>query len=772
MVKAKSGSRKCRVFRFGPLFFACLLGILSAGGQTPASPQTSAPAAVPDAEGQQSLRKWEGKPVLRIDFTGVSASRMTPLPEQLAQQVGAPLRAANISQSLRRLYATGLYDTISVAGTLEGGGVALTFRGTPRIFVGVVTVTGAKGANTNSLLERVSRLTPGTRFYPSALDRAEAAMRHALAQSGFYEPVFSHVLAEHPSDQLVDISYTVDSGPQAKTGTVEVTGESGLSEAEFLKYSKLSPGHTVKQETTGKALDGIQNYYRKEERLEADVKLQSKDYVSKQKALDFQFSANRGPVVHVLVDGVNLSVEKIRKLLPIYEEGSVDDDLLNEGNRRLENYYQRLGYFDVKVSHEQRPPTATLVEIVFHVHLGARHRVGSVTITGAKYFDLPTLEERLSVRAHDAFDREGVYNQALLQTDVNALQAIYQNNGFSHVKVTPETQDDDNGVRNPAPATASGANAPPAKPAHGKDVGLRIVYHIDEGQQQRVHSVQLVGTAKLANEKLTALLNTQAGQPLSPESLAGDRETLLTYYLSQGFDQSQVEVMQTVLPDAAGSQGSGLVDVVFRVNEGEQVFLRRVLITGLRYTHPGTIARGVTMKEGQPLDQTALLDTQRNLYDLALFNEVNPVIQNPTGVEPSKTVLLQLTEARRWDVSYGGGFELQTGTVNGASTANPNGRVGASPRGVLQVSRINLFGRDQTASLRGNLGLLEQRVDFVYQYPHIFGDRNFNFSFTAGYNNSQDVVTYSASQLEGSLRLTEKFTGDHRWLSKANTFVY
>jgi len=135
-------------------------------------------------------------------------------------------------------------------------------------------------------------------------------------------------------------------------------------------------------------------------------------------------------------------------------------------------------------------------------------------------------------------------------------------------------------------------------------------------------------------------------------------------------------------------------------------------------------------------------------------------------------VLLQMTEARRWDVSYGGGFELQTGTVNGGATSNPNGQVGASPRGVLEVSRINLFGRDQTISVRGNLGLLEQRVNFVYQYPHIFGNHNFNFSFTAGYNNSQDVVTYSASQLEGSLRITEKFSGEHEWLSKANTFIY
>jgi outer membrane protein insertion porin family len=74
---------------------------------------------------------------------------------------------------------------------------------------------------------------------------------------------------------------------------------------------------------------------------------------------------------------------------------------------------------------------------------------------------------------------------------------------------------------------------------------------------------------------------------------------------------------------------------------------------------------------------------------------------------------LQTTEARRWDVSYGAGFEVQTGTVNGTNNSNPNGTTGASPRVLLQVSRINLFGRNQTASLRGNYGLLEQRINFV-----------------------------------------------------------
>ncbi len=735
------------------------------------------------------LQSWQGKRVSRILFEGVAQSRLAPLPSQLPQRAGEPLDGERVRQSLRRLYATGLYDTIEANGSLSSGdagdAVELTFRGEPRVFIGVVTVEGAKGANTNALLVRASRLTPGTRFQEVAVAQAETAMKKALSSYGFHDATVSHRLNRQPDDALVDISFTVASGQQARTGKVSVSGDSGLTVEEFRHYAHLRPGHLVDQETTGQALNGVVNHYRKQQRLEAEVRLESRAYNAGSRLEDFHFTANRGPIVDILVDGAKLSDGRVRKLVPVYEEGTVDEDLLNEGNRRLQNYFQRLGYFDVVVRHEQKPAKGMeTVEILYHVQLGARHTVGSVTILGNRYFGLPTLQERLRVRAHDAFDRQGVYNQSLVAADVASIQAVYQNNGFSSVKVTPEIDDADRQGKSPEGK---------------KQVPLNVIYHIEEGAQRRVRSVELMGAEKVDKAPLEAMLNTAVGQPLSPESLVGDRETLLTYYLSRGFDQATVEVAQAPVTDEAmvrepvpgsakvdekaakteaGSAGgdrnidADKVDVIFRIHEGTQVFLRRVLITGLHYTRPETVAHGITLHEGQPLDQTALLDTQRNLYDLAVFNEVNPVIQNPTGQELNKTVLLQLTEARRWDFSYGLGFEVQTGTVNGSTQSSPNGATGASPRVLLELSRINLFGREQTASVRGTYGLLEQRINLLYQYPRFHGSRNFGLSFSGGYNNSQDVTTYSASKLEGSLRLTEHFYGEGQWLSKANTFLY
>ena len=149
-------------------------------------------------------------------------------------------------------------------------------------------------------------------------------------------------------------------------------------------------------------------------------------------------------------------------------------------------------------------------------------------------------------------------------------------------------------------------------------------------------------------------------------------------------------------------------------------------LTGLHYTRPETVARAITLHAGDPLNQTALLDTQRNLYEFALFNEVNAAVENPNGGATRKTILLQAAEARRWALTYGFGFEAQTGTpqnncagaIAGGVACNPNGKTGVSPRVLADLTRNNLFGREQSASLQGTYGLLEQKIDLLFQVPH------------------------------------------------------
>ncbi len=758
----------------------CLLGMhaaawcqpqaASAGAdssQVDPSQTTSNPQAAND-----SIQVWEGLTVLNISFEGVPATRIEPLPEHLAQGVGSPLTAENLKRSLRQLFASGYYDTIEVEGKRQDGGVALIFVGQPRTFIGTVGVYGATGPTANTQLERASQLEAGARFTDAKMKRALDQMRASLEENGYYRPAITYTQTPHPDEQLMDIEFRIVSGPRARVGKVSVTGDSGMKADEFRRHAHLRTGAYVDRDTANHALDGVLREYQHQNRLEAEVKLESATYDPKAKAVNYQFTANRGPVVEVNIEGASLDPDRITRLVPIFEEGSVDEDLLNEGNRRLRDYFQRMGYFDAKVDHKRQTVGNAQVTIVYTVQLGPRRRVDKVSIIGNHYFDTATLKDLISVRAADVLDRHGVYSQGLVSGDVGALEAVYKNNGFADVKVTPETS-------TPETVTAD-SSLPPTRTAArpsaiARTAPLTVTYHIAEGKQLHVGTMQIDGNEHIATGTLVSLLNTAPGQLLSPRNLALDHDALLTEYYSRGFDRAAVNVTQQPEPADPAK-----VDVVFSIVEGQQIFVRNVLLTGLQFTRPQTVARAITLRAGNPLDQTALFDTQRNLYSFALFNEVNTAVENPAGDATEKTILLEIAEARRWTLTYGFGFEAQTGqpqnNCSGASVVgvacSPNGKTGVSPRVLIDITRNGLFGRAQSASLQGTYGLLEQSVGIQYQVPHIEGNPNFGFTFSGGYANSQDVSTYVASRLEGAFRLTENFNHPESWLSRANTFIY
>ena len=213
-------------------------------------------------------------------------------------------------------------------------------------------------------------------------------------------------------------------------------------------------------------------------------------------------------------------------------------------------------------------------------------------------------------------------------------------------------------------------------------------------------------------------------------------------------------------------------DIGYDVTEGPQVFIGKVVESGVVHTKQQVVSNQVKVHAGDPLDQSALLETQRNLYNLALFNEVVAAVQNPTGDAEQKNVLIQITEAKRWDVTYGFGFEAQLGTpgcgqycTQVGTTKAQEGKAGVSPRVLLDIGRINLFGTDDSLTLHTEYGLLETVAILTFQNPHLFGNPRLSGSISGGFSNVQDISTFQSSKLQGDFRVTHHAT-------KKDTFIY
>jgi outer membrane protein insertion porin family len=669
-----------------------------------------------------SMSTYIGRTVRSIDLRGIAGRER--LLQIIPQKTGQPLDRNDVRESIRILFLTGRFADIQAEVVPSGGEVLLTFATSPNFFVGAVEVEGAPSHPNHNQLVNASKFQLGELYTFDKLDRALENMRQLMQENGYYRARVTAESTSNAANQQVSILFRISAAEPAHIGEVKLTGHSSLSEADLQDIARMHPGERVTASRVTNSLQHLRKKFQKQQRVLAQVSIADQKYHPENNAVDYTFLIDPGPVVVVYTLGYHVSRGVLRKEIPIYEENAVDDDLLNEGNRNLLDYLQARGLFDAKVSFQKETLDETL-RVIYRIDPGPLHKLDLIDITGNKYFSRQMLRSRLQIQAASTFSH-GRYSGGLLKNDVQNLQSLYISNGFRDAKIQTKVDDD----------------------FRGSDNHLAVHLHIDEGPQTLVGDFHIMGNHSININEFTDL-ETEAGQPYADQKLANDREKILNRYFNRGFSNATLDILAN-----PSSTQPGREDVTFQINEGQQFFVNQVMIAGLDHTREYVVDREVLVADGQPLSQQDLLDTQSKLYDLGIFSQVDAAIQNPEGSEAQKNVLIQLQEAKRYTFTYGIGLEFETGLPSGPNA--PAGATGVSPRVELDITRLNVGGRDQTLTFQSHVGRLQQRGLVSYEVPKLFNNSRFKIFYTALYDNSLDVSTFTSQRLEGKIDLRQQ----------------
>jgi outer membrane protein assembly complex protein YaeT len=696
-----------------------------------------------------TISPYLGVPVTEIELPGVPAKEAAPLLEATQLKLGEPLTRQGLHDAMQSLFATGRFADIRAEAERSTAGVRLRFLTVPNYFIGQITVDGVTSSPSPTQLVTATRLELGELYSQDKLDKTLATLRRVLEENGFHQSKVNVSVQRNAEQQQIDLAFHVEPGPRAVVGKITVQGDAGYSAAEIEEIAKFHPGEGVAATRLTRALQRIRTQYQKQDRLLAQVQAATRTYRPETNSVDYTFKVERGPVVEIAAEGFKVSQRQLRKLVPIYEEGAVDDDLLNEGRRNLQNHLQALGFFSATVSVSQRSTQdGKSLSVIYAINPGERRKLAAIRIFGDQFFDDDLIRSRMLCQPAGRLFSHGRYSEALLTEDVSNIQELYRSNGFRQAQVTSKLLE-------------KYQNDPSL---------LAIEITIKEGQQTRVASVRIEGNYNIPTEQLTPRLSTEEGQGFNESSLADDRDNIIEKYFDEGFTNATIDV--AYVPDATSPPESPRVGVIFTIHEGEQFFVNNVFLNGLHFTRPGVARREVRVQPGSPLSQQDMLESQRRLYNLGLFNEVDTAIQNPEGAESHKNVLVSVRETKRYTFDYGIGFEFQTGQPS-AGTNQPLGQTGASPRVSFGVSRLNLGGRHQTLSAKTSLSRLQQRGLVSFEAPKLL-NRDLNFSIRLLYDNTVDVSTFTSQRTEATIQFVQilKKAEDRELDSIAYRFSY
>ena len=680
------------------------------------------------------------------DYEGrvISGVRFEPLLQPLAPadlhrlvpfQPGAPLHLDEIRESIKRLYKTGEYQDIEVGWEPSAEGVVLVFRTVEQWFVGTVEVRGKVSLPPGEgQLANASRLELGTPFNDEDLQGAVKGLRDLMQRNGLYQSDIQPKINRESERQQVSLTFEVTSGKRARLTSPNITGDTKLPPETLSKAAKYKRLFRWKQATAANQQAGVQNVrkrYSKDERLTANVVMDHVDYDPETNTVKPTINADGGPKVQVKTSGAKVSKGTLEKYVPVFDEETVNRDLLVRGVANLRDYFQNRGYFDVDVDFENQAQSPDLQEVTYVIALGERHKVVKVDISGNRYFTTAQLRERMFLQPAGTIRlRHGRFSQGFAKRDEESIATLYRDNGFRDCKVTAKSVDD----------------------YQGKPGNVAVTMEIQEGPQYVVGKMDVQGLNRPNRDALMAGLASLPGQPFSEANVGLDRDVILKAYQSLGYPDVAFDWKLAEVP------GQNQVNLTYTVNEGAPRYVRDVLISGLRATRMRLVQPNVLLKPGEPLSWTKMGEMQRGLYDLGVFDKVDMAIQNQQGDTENKYVVYHLTEGHRYYVGFGLGAEVAR--IGGApdDVSNAAGATGFSPRGSFEISRLNMWGLGHSLNFKSRYSTLDRRASLSYLAPRYRNVDGRNISFTALYDNTRDVRTFTAQRYEGSVQLSQRFS--------------
>ena len=315
---------------FSAFVFLCLLF----------APRLMAQDSQPD-----SYAGLEGQKVSKVDVSAKPDMDIASLRSLIQQKADTPLSIKAIRESVGALQKIKSFSRIQVSITPDESGLNVLFILQPTSYIGVLDFPGALKAFAYAQLLQAANIPEQTPYVESLPDQGTRALLHFFETNGYFDAEVSAAVERDDPHRIVNIRFDCRLGRLARIGELNI---SGLPDPEAkdlrqalesfwatLKGASLKSGKKYSQQRLSKSLDFVTAHLRKQNRLASSLRFNPPTYHAETGRADLNLQVEAGPRLSVKVTGARISMRTIHRLIPVYEENTVDQDLVDEGRRNL-----------------------------------------------------------------------------------------------------------------------------------------------------------------------------------------------------------------------------------------------------------------------------------------------------------------------------------------------------------------------------------------------------------------------------------------------------
>jgi outer membrane protein insertion porin family len=427
----------------------------------------------------------------------------------------------------------------------------------------------------------------------------------------------------------------------------------------------------------------------------------------------------------------------LRQRIDLRNGDYLDPVLAEAGRRTIEEIYKKIGYTFAEVHLDWEKLKQGEVE--YTIDEGPRVQIAAVTFSGNKAIRMGTLENVVKLQKKKWFYWPFYYTEQAVQQDKERLERLYYTKGFLDYNITAKTEFTEDRTR------------------------VRVTFVIEEGPAYHVHRIIFTGNEYFDDETLRRRVEVMPGQVYVQRDLAADTARLVKLYRQRGFIDASVDQGPQFVPEL----GPDLVNVEFRITEGEQFRIGRIDITGNEVTQDRTVRRVLDeygFMPGRlydadiaPKQGDGKLEKYVRRMVLAQEVMIRPVTPE-SGAPGQKDVKVDMTEQATGAINPGIGVSSNYGVIGQLIYRQDNFDISDRPESFKEFMTMKAFrgaGQSLRIALEPGTEMSVYSVNFSDPY---WRDRPIRFNLSGS-----SYERYRESYDEGRLR---GFVGFEKRLEK------
>jgi len=404
-------------------------------------------------------------------------------------------------------------------------------------------------------------------------------------------------------------------------------------------------------------------------------------------------------------DNKKLSDQKLRDSTTLRPPFIFDHNRVRSSVQEMKNAYIKDGFHAVEINTHLTTDNRGEATLTYLVDEGRKIRIKNINFIGNK-----VLKKRALLKSIETKERwflswltgRGVYLEEVMEIDVERIKMAYYDIGYQDVIV----------------------QQPQVTLVDGKHLNIDI--EIDEGPQYRVGALSVSGDLLYPTDQLLDLVLLKEGEVFSRLQMRDSIVALTDLYADRGYAYVNVVPLTTKKADQL------LFDIELEIEQGVQVTIERVDISGNVRTRDKVIRREIPVIEGELYSSSKMKEANRRVRNLGFFEEVQ-VTDKRGSAEDLSVVEVAVEERLTGTFSIGLGYSSVDKLMAQGS-----------------ITQENFLGRGLSLNLSGSIGSTSNTYSLAVTDPY-FLDTDWTLGGEV-YRSKREYRDYDDERTGGAIR--------------------